>query len=109
MHDTLYIVFDPGLYADFGLSNLCGQKWEANVKWWMSVAKMNDAKVRGKLRKGSGRNFRFDGKTTLEVLAEVMAKAERNGGEMFLSVWWMSWYLMAEVSVEVGAEVIGMW
>ena len=53
----------------------------------MSVAKLNDAKVSGKLRKGSGRNFRFDGKTTLEVIAEVMAKAERNVGEMFLSVW----------------------
>ena len=74
------------LYADFGLSNLCAQS-VGKSEWQMSVAKLNDAKVRGKLRKGSGRNFRFDGKTTLEVIAEVMAKAERNVGEMFLSVW----------------------
>ena len=70
------------LYADFGLSNLCAQS-VGKSEWQMSVAKLNDAKVRGKLRKGSGRNFRFDGKTTLEVIAEVMAKAERNVGEMF--------------------------
>ena len=42
----------------------------------MSVAKLSDATVSGRLRYGSGRNIRFDGKTTLEVIAEVVAKAE---------------------------------
>ena len=42
----------------------------------MRVAKLNDAKVSVKLREGGGQNIRFDEKTTLEVISEMIAKAE---------------------------------
>ena len=74
MHAPPYrIYFDPARrfwFVQFVRSK-CGQS-ESQI----SVAKLNDAKVSGKLRKGSDRTFRFDGKTTLEVIAEVMAKAK---------------------------------
>lgn len=74
------------LYADFGLSNLCARS-EGKSEWQMSVARLNDAKVRGKLRERSGKKFRFDRKTTLEVIAEVIARGAGNVLEMFLNVW----------------------
>ena len=56
------------LYADFGLSNLYAQS-VGKSEWQTSVAKLTNAKV-------SGRNFRYDGKKTLKVIAEVIAKVE---------------------------------
>ena len=38
----------------------------------MIASKLNDARVSDKLLKGSGRNFRYDGKTTLEVMAKAV-------------------------------------